>query len=96
MPRVDIKKKEYKILDLKGWVVKQMKLNGVRQDEVAEVLEISQERVSQMLKIPDPKKRSRKKKGGKMEIDVFSYGQLLTLCEFFGVDVEERKKLLIL
>ncbi len=96
MPRVDIKKQEYKILDFKGWVAKQMKLTGKKQGEVAEALGISPGRMSQMLKIPDVKKRSAKKKGEKLKMDVFSYGQVLTLCEFFEVDEEERKKLLIL
>lgn len=96
MPRVDLKKKEYKILDFKGWVKHQMHLNEKKQKDVAEALDISPGRLSQMLKIPDVKTRSRKKKGEKLEMDVFSYGQVLTLCEFFEVDVEERKKLLIL
>ena len=96
MPRVDLKKKEYKILDFKGWVVKQMKLTQKRQYEVAEALDISPGRLSQMLKIPDAKDRSRKKKGEKLEMDVFSYGQVLTLCEFFGVDKGEKEKLLTL
>ena len=61
MPRVDLKKKEYKILDFKGWVAKQMKLTGKRQYEVAEALGISPGRLSLMLKIPDVKDRSRKK-----------------------------------
>lgn len=96
MPRVELKKKEYKILDFKGWVVKQMKLTGKRQYEVAEALGISPGRLSLMLKIPDVKDRGRKKKGEKLEMDVFSYGQVLTLCEFFEVDEDERKNLLVL
>ena len=73
-----------------------MHLNKKKQKDVAEVLGISPGRISQMLEVPDVKDRSRKKKGEKLEIDVFSYGQVLTLCEFFEVDEEERKKLLIL
>ena len=61
MPRVEIKKKEYKILDFKGWVSKQMKLTGKCQYEVAEALDISPGRLSQMLKIPEVKDRNKKK-----------------------------------
>lgn len=45
-----------------------------------------------MLKIPDPKKD----KGKKEEKDPFSYGQVLILCDFFGVDGEEKERLLTL
>ena len=93
MPRVVLtaqQRREHKIIDLKGWVVKQMKLNGKRQADVAKVLGLSIGRVSQMLKIP-----SRNDKN-KVNPDPFSYGQVLTLCEFFGVDGEERQRLLTL
>ena len=88
MPRVSIKKKEYKIIDLKGWIVHQMKISGIKQTDVAEALGLSQSRVSIMLKIP--------KRGEKMPVDVFSYGDLLTLCELFNVSDEEKQKLLTL
>lgn len=88
MPRVAIKKKEYKILDLKGWVVHQMKMTGLNQSDIAEALGISQPRVSTMLKIP--------KRGEKIPIDVFTYGDLLTLCDLFGVSDEEKIRLLTL
>lgn len=29
MPRVAIKKKDYKVLDLKGWIQGQMKIHGI-------------------------------------------------------------------
>lgn len=99
MPRSALgeeQKKMYKILDFKGWVAKQMKLTGKRQYEVAKALDISPGRLCQMLEIPDTKDRGKKKKGGKLEMDVFSYGQVLTLCEFFGVDREEKERLLTL
>lgn len=95
MPRSALsmeQRKEYKVKDFKGWVVKQMKLNRKRQADVAEALGISIGRVSQMLKIPDPKKD----KGKHITEDPFSYGQVLILCEFFGVDGEEKKRLLTL
>lgn len=99
LPRVALggdQKKMYKVLDFKGWVTKQMKLTGKKQSEVAEALGISPGRMSQMLKVPDARDRGKKKKGEKLEIDVFSYGQVLTLCAFFGVDGEEKERLLTL
>lgn len=99
MPRVALgedQKKMNKILDLKTWVDKQRKLNKKTQAEVAEVLGISPGRLSQMLAVPDPKDRGKKKKGGKLDIAVFSYGQLLTLCKYFEVDGEEKERLLTL
>lgn len=92
MPRVALtiqQKTDYKLRDFKGWVTKQMKLNGKRQADVAAVLGLSTSRVSQMLKIP-------KGKNDKTDPDPFSYGQILILCEFFGVDGEERERLLTL
>ncbi len=88
MPRVAIKKKDYKIIDLKGWVVHQMKMSGLKQSDVAEALGISQPRISAMLKIP--------KQGERIPVDVFTYGDLLTLCELFGISDEEKQKLLTL
>ncbi len=88
MPRVAIKKKDYKIIDLKGWVVHQMKMSGLKQSDVAEALGISQPRMSAMLKIP--------KRGERIPVDVFTYGDLLTLCELFGISDEEKQKLLTL
>lgn len=89
MPRVALtaaQRREYKVRDFKGWVVKQMKLNNKRQADVAKALGISQQMVSRMLAV----------KGAKAKPDPFSYGQVLTLCELFGVDGEERQKLLTL
>lgn len=96
MPLGEDQKKMYKILDFKGWVAKQMKLTRKTQTEVAEALGISPGRMSQMLKVPEPKDRGKKKRGEKLEMDVFSYGQVLTLCEFFGVDGKEKEQLLTL
>ena len=45
-----------------------------------------------MLKRYDPETVSRPK----VNPDPFSYGQVITLCELFGADGEERKKLLML
>ncbi len=91
MPRVALtaaQRRDYKLRDFKGWVTKQMKLNGKRQADVAEALGVSQARISQMLKIPQ--------KGDRTNPDPFSYGQVLALCEYFEVDGEERQRLLTL
>ena len=69
MPRVALtaaQRRDYKLRDFKGWVTKQMKLNGKRQADVAAVLGLSTSRVSQMLKIP-------KGKNDKTDPDPFTY-----------------------
>lgn len=93
MPRVTINKKEYKLLDFKGWVRKQMALNHKTQVQVGKALGISQSKVSKMLKIPN---KGKKEKEEKINPDPFTYGQVLTLCEFFEVDEEERMRLLMM
>ncbi len=95
MPRVALsmeQKMEYRLKDFKKWVKMQMAAKGKTQADVGEVLGLSRGRVSQMLKIVDPKRD----KGKKEEKDPFSYGQVLVLCEFFGANEEEKKKLLTL
>lgn len=95
MPRVALseeQRRDYKLKDFKGWIHKQMKLNGKQQADIAIALGVSKGRVSQMLKNYDPKKEP----GKKGEKDPFSYGQVLILCELFDADEEERKKLLML
>lgn len=92
MPRVSLsseQKREYKLKDFKGWVRLQMYLHGNKQEDVAKVLGVSQGRVSQMLKIPKNKKEEKEVKK-----DPFTYGQVLTLCEYFGVDEKEKIRLL--
>lgn len=94
MPRVALSTEQrmaYKIKDFKIWVYSQMRRCGLAQKDVGKALGLSQVRVSQMLNISDKKAR-----GEKQDLDPFSYGQVLILCELFGVDEEERKKLLIL
>lgn len=51
MPRVAIKKKDYKLKDLKGEIVKLMKMNGITQAELGKALNLSQSRVCEMLKM---------------------------------------------
>lgn len=89
MPRVSIKNKDYKLKDLKGWIVMQMKLNGLKQEDVAKALGITQGPLSMRLKIKDSK-------DGKVSADPFSYGDMLTLCELFKVSDEEKQRLLTL
>lgn len=94
MPRVALtteQRKAYKLKDLKGWVIMQMKLNHKRRSDLANVLGLSLPSISRMLKIPDPKKGENDRS---VNPDPFSYGQILTLCEFFNVDDEEKKRLL--
>lgn len=83
-------KRAYKLKDFKGWVHKQMKLNGMNQADLGKALGVSQVRVSQMLKSPDPKSKSR------ADPDPFSYGDLLVLFDLFETPEEERKRLLTL
>lgn len=89
MPRVSIKRREYKLKDLKGWIYKQMKLKGMKQADIALALGVSRGRVSQMLKVA-PKKDKKEK----IEPDPFSYGDLLILCELFEANDDEKKQLL--
>lgn len=89
MPRVTIKRKEYKLNDLKGWVIAQMHLHHMTQAEVGQALGISQSALSQMLKAADKKKGKEK-----IKPDPFSYGDLLTLCELFEASEEEKQRLL--
>lgn len=92
MPRTPLgmeQKRDYKLKDFKGWVKSQMHLNHKTQADVGRALGISQSKVSQMLKVPKDGKEERKVKK-----DPFTYGQVLTLCEFFGADEKEKQKLL--
>lgn len=94
MPRVALskdQKKEYKVKDLKGWVCHQMKLSGKNQTEVAKALGLSQPRLSSMLKIPQKDKESTLNR-----MDVFTYGDLLTLFDLFETPDEEIIRLLTL
>lgn len=83
-------KRAYKLKDFKGWVVKQMKLNGLNQSDLGKAIGVSQVRVSQILKIPDSKSKTR------VNPDPFSYGDLLILFDLFETPGEERERLLTL
>lgn len=89
MPRVDIKQKEYKLKDFKGWVKKQMHLNHKTQKDIGDALGLSQSKVSNMLKIPNDKKKCER-----IDPDPFSYGQILELFRLFDTPDEERLQLL--
>lgn len=84
MPRVAIKKKDYKIRDLKAWIYGQMHTQGLKQEDIAQKLGITQQALSNRLK---PGGRSR-------ESDPFSYGDLLTLFELFGATDEDKLNLM--
>lgn len=86
MPRVMIKKRDYKLKDLKSWICGQMHTHGLKQKDVARRLGISQQAFSTRIKVTP---------GGKgRESDPFSYGDLLTLFELFGTTDEEKLHLL--
>lgn len=88
MPRVEIKKKEYKLLDLKGWITAQMKIHHLRQVDIADALGLDQPQISGRLKIP--------KNGERVNPDPWTYGDLLTLFELFGTPDEEKKRIMTL
>ena len=90
MPRVCLspeQKKEYKLRDIKGWLSAQMRLNHLKQSDLARELGVTQPRVSQLLKIPA--------KGEKQKDDI-SYGDLLILFRLFDTPPEEKDRLLTL
>ena len=90
MPRASLckeQKKEYKVRDIKGWVCHQMKMNGLKQKDVAKALNISQGALSIRLRVKD-------EKGKSLKNDPFTYGDLLTLCELFKTSDEEKQRLL--
>lgn len=94
MPRTPLTQEQrikYKLLDFKAWVHGQMKINHLTQRDVAKALGISQSMVSQMLKVPD-----KKKKDEKIKLDPFTLGQIIILFELFETGPEERKRLLTL
>jgi len=92
MPRVKPltteQKRDRKVLDLKLWIKKQLKQNGMTRCDLAKALGVTPGRVTQLLHIPE--------KGEKEKTDVFSYGTLLILCDVFGVDGNEKEYLLTL
>lgn len=86
VPRVAIKKREYKLRDLKSWICGQMHAHRLKQKDVAQKLGISQQAFSTRIKV-NP--------GGKgRESDPFSYWDLMILFELFETSDEEKLRLL--
>ena len=79
-------KKKHKIIDLTGWVISQMHIHGLNQNEVAKELGISQPYLSIILN-PEEYKKKRIK-------DPFSYGDLLILFKLFDTPLEEMGRLM--
>lgn len=50
MPRVAIKKKDYRIIDFRKWLAGEMAVNGIKQKDIAEWFGISQPAVSQKIR----------------------------------------------
>lgn len=50
MPRVSIKKKDYKVTDFKRWLIGEMGVRGIRQKDIGEWLGISQPAVCNKMK----------------------------------------------
>lgn len=95
MPRVALgaeQRLEHKLEDFKIWIHGQMKRTNKTQKDIGTALNLSQQRVSKMLQIYD--KSSKKQRLDKDNLDPFSYGQVLILCDLFKIDGEEKQKLL--
>ena len=83
MPRVAIKKKEYMIKDFTGWVLQKMKMNGLRQQDVADMLGIAQGSFS-----------TRVKKCIKTGQNIFSLEEAIMLLKSFEATDEEILRLM--
>lgn len=79
MPRVAIKKKDYMIRDLPGWISGRMFVKKLKQTDIAPKLNITQPRLSQMLH---------------EEKDSFTYGDLLTIFKELDATDEEIIRLM--
>ena len=91
MPRVALtteQKIDNKKLYLVGWIVGQMHNLGLKQDEVAKELGITQSSFSTRINPNGYKKNSNK--------DPFSYRDLLILFKLFDTPPEEVERLMIL
>lgn len=91
MPRVALspeQKKIYKVKDLAGWIDGRMHSKGLNQEDVAKVLNISQEAVSTRL---NPKTYEKNERA-----DPFKYGDLLILFKILEVTKEEKEWLMTL
>lgn len=91
MPRVALtieQKRQYKIRDLAGWISGRMRILGLKQNDLAEALNITQSAVSKKLRASTYKDNK--------NADPFSYGDLLILFDMLEATAEERTKLLTL
>lgn len=88
MPRVTIKSKDYAIQDFAGWVIHRMRMLGIKQEELAAELNISQQAMSVRLNIE-------RYKNGKIK-DPFTLGDVLTLFKVLEATDEEKQRLLTL
>ena len=88
MPRIELKKKEYMIMDLAAWIIGRMHSKGITQKELAEKLGIKQGALSARL---NPKQY----KKGEMK-DPFTYGNLLTIFAELEATDEEKRRLMSL
>ena len=86
MPRVALKRKDYMVSDLPGWIIGRMHVLKLKQTEVARELGITQSALSHRLKPQD----------GKEPSDPFSYGDLLILFKILKATDEEKILLLSL
>ncbi len=88
MPRIAIKKKDYMIKDLAGWIDGRMHSLGLNQESVARELGITQAALSTRL---NPKKYE-----SGVTKDPFSYGDMLTLFKLLEATSEEKQRLMTL
>ena len=87
MPRVTIKKKDYMITDLQGWITGRMRIKRIRQADLAAELHITPQALSARLKPADK---------GRTPKDQFSYGDLLTIFKVLEATEEEKIRLMSL
>lgn len=89
MPKIALseeQKRANKVKNLTGWIDGQMHMHGLKQNEVAKELGISQSSLSTRLNPKGYKKNRRK--------DPFSYGDLLILFKLFDTPMEEAGRLM--
>lgn len=83
MPRVSINKKQYMIKDFTGWVLQKMKMNRLKQQDIGDILGISQSSFS--------KRVEKCIEEGK---NIFSYEEVLMLLKEFKATDEEILRLM--
>ena len=81
-------KKRYKIKDLAGWIDGRMHSLGLKQEDMAKALNITQAAFSTRI---NPKTYEKNKRA-----DPFKYGDLLIIFNLLEATQEEKKRLLTL